>query len=492
MRLLNPLLPQTGRKLAQSPHRRQVGMPSVQFKGEDSTRPLHTVFMASTPKNQAILREMAALAGALGFQLKIMDRKQVWNAGDFFEKRSLADTVPYAWAQDNLAFHPGRALVMEPANAVLNPYFNQLYAAVPASLKKAVRAVQSNLLGGNYYHAFNQKGDPLILLGENAVRNTQSLLEDELDESVSSKDAIDLIAADLQVKPDKLVLVPNYPETAVKSPLFYHIDLMMKPLKNGQVLLHNFKATDGLLQDALRDIHDKRQEEAIKGTSGPQSREKLDLLESLVTAMRVNNHALYQVYGPVVKQAAKTLEDNHFQVVRVPGVIGHFQYNFINSVATGGNFISNGSDILAIQALCPQGQMEHELAPNVLAVPAFGLQVRNHGVARFVQQVMGEDAQLSLSELGKRMGRTTGSLSFDEYCRIRLKDRSPSLNRLFEEAGIKTFSQRFAEILQKSGVGMDQVFFVKGRTEEHPLGEISSALNGNNAGLHCMVSEYRP
>ena len=448
--------------------------------------------MASTPKNQAILREMAALSGMLGFNLKILDRKQVWNAGDFFEKRSLADTVPYAWAQDNLAFHPGKALVVDPDNGSLSSYITQLYSAVPAPLKKVVRAVQSNLLGGNYYHAFNQKGVPLILLGENAVRNTQSLLEDELDEDVSQQDAIDLIAADLQVKPDKLVLVPNYPETAVKSPLFYHIDLMMKPLKNGQVLLHNFKATDGLLQDTLRDIQDKRQQEAIKGTSGPLSREKLDLLESLVTAMRVNNQALYKIYGPVVKQAAKTLEDNHFQVVRVPGVIGHFQYNFMNSVATGNNFISNGSDILAIQALCSQGQMEHELDPNVLAVHAFGLQVRNSAVARFVQQVMGEDAQLSLSELGKRMGRTTGSLSFDEYCRNRLKDRSPSLNGLFEEAGIKTFGQRFAEILQKSGVGMDQVFFVKGRTQEHPLGEISSALNANNAGLHCMVSEYRP
>lgn len=118
----------------------------------------------------------------------------------------------------------------------------------------------------------------------------------------------EVIASDMNLSVNEVMVVPQ-PQ--------FHLDMEIRPITPGKVLLHDYQEDRKLLSRALE-------------MADPESEEHFIMTKTLEEA--AENEALNQ---QLVNAIAKTLEDQEIEVVRVGGIIKNnlTQVNFLNAVA---------------------------------------------------------------------------------------------------------------------------------------------------------------
>ena len=149
----------------------------------------------------------------------------------------------------------------------------------------------THIEGGNYYFAKNKSGKETALVGKNEL---DKFSQDEIKQMLGT---------------DNVVFIPQ---------MDYHMDLYLRPLDNGKILLADDKLTKQMLAEGFNKI----QEAALK-LQVQKRPEELRKLEKPFVQTGVYTNGIDDVVKSnnfaQTEETAKVLEDAGFDVIRVPG-----------------------------------------------------------------------------------------------------------------------------------------------------------------------------
>lgn len=149
----------------------------------------------------------------------------------------------------------------------------------------------THIEGGNYYFAKNKSGKETVLVGKNEL---DKFSQDEIKQMLGT---------------DNVVFIPQ---------MDYHMDLYLRPLDNGKILLADDKLTKQMLAEGFNKI----QEAALK-LQVQKRPEELRKLEKPFVQTGVYTNGIDDVVKSnnfaQTEETAKVLEDAGFDVIRVPG-----------------------------------------------------------------------------------------------------------------------------------------------------------------------------
>lgn len=174
--------------------------------------------------------------------------------------------------------------------AVLSEEFvKDEYTKCSDAIKETLQ--KTHIAGGNYYFAQNKSGKELALVGKNELDK----FSDEIIKNMLGT--------------DNLVFVPQ---------MDYHMDLFLRPLDKGRVLLTDDRLTKKMLVDGFN---------KIKNTAvqlNQQNRmDELKKLEEPFVQLGIYTRGIDDVINSnnfaQTDETAKVLEDAGFEVIRVPG-----------------------------------------------------------------------------------------------------------------------------------------------------------------------------
>jgi hypothetical protein len=191
-----------------------------------------------------------------------------------------------------------------------------------------------------------------------------------------------VFAEDLGIAPENLVFV-DQPD--------FHIDMYMRPMAPGQMMLNDFDANDRLLQDAL-------------SRSEPGSWEAREL-EGMIT----RNREIETVLGPVTARIAQQLEAGGLEVVKAPGVLEGpvataFDTDYMNSPTSARNETRYANFMNGVPATRP-GSNEQIYLTNASSLgplqEAYGDYMRTQGIEQvyFLGANEGGDGAPNLAEI---------------------------------------------------------------------------------------------
>ena len=149
----------------------------------------------------------------------------------------------------------------------------------------------THIEGGNYYFAKNKSGKETVLVGKNEL---DKFSPDEIKQMLGT---------------DNVVFIPQ---------MDYHMDLYLRPLDNGKILIADDKLTKQMLAEGFNKI----QEAALKlqVQKRPEELRKLEkpFVQTGVYAKGIDDVVKSNNFAQT-EETAKVLEDAGFDVIRVPG-----------------------------------------------------------------------------------------------------------------------------------------------------------------------------
>lgn len=245
--------------------------------------------------NRDEYRNAKALAAALGRPVRTV---RFYNEGGNMLSGTMPNGEPYAViGRDGLIVS---AFQLE-ATSAADP--NQVPEFAPAKEQAAIAALgldkpfqslslEQQSLIEHTFKRLQAAGEKFTTMASARSRAVQFLAHLELSK--------DVFAQDLGIDKQRLVFVAQ-PE--------FHIDMHLRPLAPGQVMINDFDANDKLLAAAL-------------AKAAPASWEFREL-----EGMRQHNARLKEVMAPVMDQIASELKAGGLEVVRAPGVMQGLMHN---------------------------------------------------------------------------------------------------------------------------------------------------------------------
>lgn len=174
--------------------------------------------------------------------------------------------------------------------AVLSEEFvKDEYTKCSDAIKETLQ--KTHIAGGNYYFAKNKSGKELALVGKNELDK----FSDEIIKNMLGT--------------DNLVFVPQ---------MDYHMDLFLRPLDKGRVLLTDDRLTKKMLVDGFNKIKN-----AAVQLNQQNRMDELKNLEEPFVQLGIYTRGIDDVINSnnfaQTDETAKVLEDAGFEVIRVPG-----------------------------------------------------------------------------------------------------------------------------------------------------------------------------
>ena len=174
--------------------------------------------------------------------------------------------------------------------AVLSEEFvKDEYTKCSDAIKETLQ--KTHIAGGNYYFAKNKSGKELALVGKNELDK----FSDEIIKNMLGT--------------DNLVFVPQ---------MDYHMDLFLRPLDKGRVLLTDDRLTKKMLVDGFNKIKN-----AAVQLNQQNRMDELKKLEEPFVQLGIYTRGIDDVINSnnfaQTDETAKVLEDAGFEVIRVPG-----------------------------------------------------------------------------------------------------------------------------------------------------------------------------
>lgn len=174
--------------------------------------------------------------------------------------------------------------------AVLSEEFvKEEYTKCSDAIKETLQ--KTHIAGGNYYFAKNKSGKELALVGKNELDK----FSDEIIKNMLGT--------------DNLVFVPQ---------MDYHMDLFLRPLDKGRVLLTDDRLTKKMLVDGFNKIKN-----AAVQLNQQNRMDELKKLEEPFVQLGIYTRGIDDIINSnnfaQTDETAKVLEDAGFEVIRVPG-----------------------------------------------------------------------------------------------------------------------------------------------------------------------------
>ena len=174
--------------------------------------------------------------------------------------------------------------------AVLSEEFvKDEYTKCSDAIKETLQ--KTHIAGGNYYFAKNKSGKELALVGKNELDK----FSDEIIKNMLGT--------------DNLVFVPQ---------MDYHMDLFLRPLDKGRVLLTDDRLTKKMLVDGFNKIKN-----AAVQLNQQNRMDELKKLEEPFVQLGIYTRGIDDIINSnnfaQTDETAKVLEDAGFEVIRVPG-----------------------------------------------------------------------------------------------------------------------------------------------------------------------------
>ncbi len=201
------------------------------------------------------------------------------------------------------------------------------FAAMGAAKGQAVRQALGYLEGGNVIGFTRPDGSPAALVGKDSFAASRAALEEGLKRRPTDDEVRGAIAKDLGLKPSAVI--------AVEQPGAYHLDLAMKPLGPGHVLLNDAAAAHQQQVEHLRAAHAAARPGADASASARQRWDTRGLqLEEQLASLEKTAAATAKLEA----MAARDLESAGLKVSRVAGRFpdpdaplgSRDQFNFLN------------------------------------------------------------------------------------------------------------------------------------------------------------------
>ena len=184
-------------------------------------------------------------------------------------------------------------LLANPETGEVSLLPEEVVQAEYTKLSDVIKGILHNthIEGGNYYFAKNKSGKETALVGKNEL---DKFSQDEIKQMLGT---------------DNVVFIPQ---------MDYHMDLYLRPLDNGKILLADDKLTKQMLAEGFNKI----QEAALK-LQVQKRPEELRKLEKPFVQTGVYTNGIDDVVKSnnfaQTEETAKVLEDAGFDVIRVPG-----------------------------------------------------------------------------------------------------------------------------------------------------------------------------
>lgn len=176
------------------------------------------------------------------------------------------------------------SITMLPEDIVENKY-TQISDTIKELLKN------THIEGGNYYFAKNKSGDEIVLVGENEL---DKFSPDVIEQMLDSKN---------------VVFIPQ---------MDYHMDLYLRPLDNGRILLTDDRLTKQMLVDGFNKIQNKAVELSTQHKAEELVKLKKPFVQLATYAKGIDDIVMSNDFAQT-DETAKVLEDAGFEVIRVPG-----------------------------------------------------------------------------------------------------------------------------------------------------------------------------
>lgn len=267
---------------------------SVSFKGYEAAK-LRGLFV--TDKNCAeTLKHISKETGLDIFQPNIAS-KSIRK-----ELLQLEQANKLLWAQDYITFlnHTVKAVLFDNSRDFLKRVLRSCSDGLQKELKYTPVKSEPHLRGGNFFLCTNN-GQKELLISEN-----RKLYPDEILKTV------------FDVK--KIITIPK---------MDYHLDLFIRPLDNGNILVSDINLTKKGLQNGIEKINKYIE----KNNPAPQEKEKLEnIIDELDAAIEKLNITLkFDKYKPqeTVNQVTDTLKNAGYNPIRVPG-----SYHYLGGLKT--------------------------------------------------------------------------------------------------------------------------------------------------------------
>ena len=175
-------------------------------------------------------------------------------------------------------------ITMMPEDVVENKY-TQISDTIKELLQK------THIEGGNYYFAKNKSGEEIVLVGKD---ERDKFSPDEIEQMLGSKNVI---------------FIPQ---------MDYHMDLYLRPLDNGRILLTDDRLTKQMLVDGFNKIQNKAVELSTQHKAEELVKLKKPFVQLATYAKGIDDIVMSNDFAQT-DETAKVLEDAGFEVIRVPG-----------------------------------------------------------------------------------------------------------------------------------------------------------------------------
>ena len=175
-------------------------------------------------------------------------------------------------------------ITMMPEDVVENKY-TQISDTIKELLQK------THIEGGNYYFATNKSGEEIVLVGKD---ERDKFSPDEIEQMLGSKNVI---------------FIPQ---------MDYHMDLYLRPLDNGRILLADDRLTKQILVDGFNKIQTKAIELSKQHKAEELAKFKKPFVQLATYAKGIDDIVMSNNFAQT-DETAKVLEDAGFEVIRVPG-----------------------------------------------------------------------------------------------------------------------------------------------------------------------------